>query len=139
MKRSITIAGERGATLIGQLAALAVMGIAVMILLSGLSSGSRGISIVQERVTASNYARHQMEAIKAAAYRANPTIQPYPMVPAPGIYTATVAVSYWVSPTFQGTVPATDEGLQFITVTVESTMDPGTDLFNLEDYKSDRR
>ena len=138
MKRTLVISGERGATLVGQLAALAVMGIAVVVLLSGLASGSRGISIVQERVTASNYARHQMEAIKASTYRANPTVLPYPVVPAPGIYTTTVAVSYWVSPTFQTTIPGEDSGLQLITVTVESTLDPGEDLFALEGYKAVR-
>ena len=138
MKRSITIAGERGATLIGQLATLAIMGIAVIVVLSGLSSGSRGISLVQERVTTSNYARRQMEAIKAATYRADPLSEPYPPVPAPGIYTATVAVSYWVSPTFEAAAPYPDQGLQFITVTIESTLDPGTALFTLEDYKAAR-
>ena len=138
MKRPITIGEERGVTLIGQLATLAIMGIAVIVLLSGLSSGSRGISLVQERVTTSNYARRQMEAIKAATYRANPAVDPYPPVPAPGIYTATVSVSYWVSPTFQATVPDPDQGLQFITVTIESTLDPGTALFTLEDYKAER-
>jgi hypothetical protein len=137
--RDTKMAGdEKGATLVGQLAALGIIGLALIMLLVGLASSGRGLALVQERVMAANCARRQMEAIKAASYRANPTVAPYPTVATTGIYSASVEVSYWISTTFQSAVPGQDYGLQFITVTVYSILDPGEPVLTLEDYKGDR-
>lgn len=113
---------------------------ALLVLLGAFSPGSAGVAIVQQRVTAENLARRQMEAIKAAPYQAAPAATPYPTVPAPSNYTLEIEVSYWVSATctFTSSVPAEDQGLQWITVTVHSAQRAGKPVFTLEDYKGDR-
>ena len=57
---------ERGSTLVGELIALAIVGTALVALLSGLSTSSLGVRVVEHRVSAENVARSQMEEIKKA-------------------------------------------------------------------------
>lgn len=131
---------ERGSTLVGELIALAIIGTALVALLSGLSTSSLGVRVVEHHVSAENVARSQMEAIKAAPYQPNPTAVPYPGVSVPSGYDLTIDVSYWMTATgsFASALPETDSGLQHIRVEVRSTSDPGSISFALEDYKGDR-
>lgn len=129
---------ERGSTFIGQLVALAIVGSALVLLLGAFAPSGTGVAVVRQRVSAENYARKQMEAIKAAPYQPNPTVQPYPTVAMNPGYSATIEVSYWISATqiFSSTV--NDDGLQHITVKVYSVSRPGAPLVTLEDYKGER-
>lgn len=128
-----------GYTLLSVLVALAIIGAALMILLSALSTTSRGVSAVNQRVTAENLARTQMEDIKSADYRPNPTAEPYPTIALPSAYTMTIEVSYWVSSTaqFESSVPATNT-LQRVEISTYSERQPGSPLFVLQGYKGDR-
>lgn len=132
------MSGERGLTLIGELIAIVIIGMAISVLLAGLSTASMGVGIVTQQVSAENYARMHMEAIKAAPYRPNPTAVPYPVLNAAGVYTSAIQVGYWVSPTFVSEMPAEDWGLQIITVTVYSSQDTGGPIFTFEGYKGER-
>ena len=142
MNKAVASGGTRegGYTLVGVLVALVIIGAAIMVLLSALSTAGRGVGIMNRRVTAENLACAQMEVIKGANYRANPTVQPYPTIALPSSYTMTIEVSYWVSPTFQSDVPAPadDEGLQRLEIAVYSEMQPGAPLFVLQGYKGER-
>lgn len=131
---------DRGSTLVGELIALAIVGTALVALLSGLSTSSLGVRVVERHVSAENVARSQMEAIKAAPYQPNPTAVPYPSVSAPSGYDLTIGVSYWMTATgtFASTPPEIDGGLQRIRVEVRSTDNPGSIAFALEDFKGDR-
>jgi type II secretory pathway pseudopilin PulG len=130
---------EAGYTLISLLVALAIIGLTLMILLTGLSTAALGTAIVTQRTAAENYARAQMEMIKAAPYAPDPTAEPYPAIGSMGVYTAEVAVRYWVSPTFTTSPPETDEGLQEITISVHSSsMGGGSPVFRLQGYKGER-
>lgn len=131
---------ETGASLVGELVALLIIGLVLVALLSGLSTSSASVAAMRQRVTAENLARRQMEAIKAAPYRLNPTVQPYPLAPVTEGYTVTVAVRYWLTPTFTTTVPITetDQGLQEMTVSVATEHAPDKTLFVLQGYKGDR-
>ena len=131
---------EGGYSLISVLVALAIVGMTLMILLGGLSTGALGAAVVTQRTSAENYARGQIEMIKEAPYALNPTTTPYPLIGSTGIYTAEVTVSYWVSPTFTSTVPAPedDQGLQQIGITVYSSQMSGGPVFRLEGYKGAR-
>ena len=126
--------------MVGELIALAIVGTALVALLTGLSTSSLGVRVVEHRVSAENIARSQMEAIKAAPYQPNPTAVPYPTVSVPSGYGLTVDVSYWMTATgtFTSTLPNTDSGLQHIRVEVRSTGDSGSIAFALEGYKGDR-
>jgi type II secretory pathway pseudopilin PulG len=131
---------ERGSTLVGELIALAIVGTALVALLSGLSTSSLGVRVVERRVSAENVARSQMEAIKAAPYQPNPAAAPYPTVSVPSGYDLTIGVSYWMTATgtFTSTLPETDSGLQRIRVEVRPAGEPDSIAFALEDYKGDR-
>jgi len=131
---------EAGATLVGELVALLIIGLVLVALLSGLSTSSAGVAAMRQRVTAENLARRQMETIKAAPYRVNPTVEPYPLAPATEGYTVTVAVRYWLTPTFTITVPITetDQGLQEMTVSVFTARSPDEPVFVLQGYKGKR-
>ncbi len=129
---------ERGYTLISLLIALTIIGLTLMILLTGLSTAALGTAIVTQRTAAENYARGQMEMIKAAPYSPNPTAVPYPLIGSLGVYTATVSVRYWVSPTFTTTLPASDQGLQEITISVYSSRMGADPVFRLQGYKGER-
>ncbi len=131
--------GEGGYTLISLLVALSIIGLSLMMLLTGLSTAALSTAIVTQRTAAENYARTQMEIIKAAPYSPNPTAVPYPMIESMGVYTAEVGVRYWVSPTFTTEMPETDEGLQEITINVYSSqMAGGMPVFRLQGYKGAR-
>lgn len=131
---------ETGVSLVGELVALLIIGLVLVALLSGLSTSSASVAAMRQRVTAENLARRQMEAIKAAPYRLNPTVQPYPLAPVTEGYTVTVAVRYWLTPTFTTTVPITetDQGLQEMTVSVFTWRAPDAPTFVLQGYKGDR-
>ncbi|MBC7256281.1 MAG: hypothetical protein H5T66_09295 [Chloroflexi bacterium] len=133
-------ARERGATFVSELIALAIIGAVIMILLSGISTAGAGVVAIREHITTENYARLQLEAIKAAPYRVNPTAEPYPTIAVPSHYTVTVDVRYWVSPTFTTTVPSEeeDQGLQEITIVVYSARSPFEPAFQLQGYKGNR-
>ncbi len=55
---------ERGSTLIGQLVALTIIGMTLMIFSAALFTGSKGVLTVRQEVSAHNLACQQMEAIK---------------------------------------------------------------------------
>lgn len=127
--------GPRGYSLISVLIAMMIIALALLTLLTALSTGALGTALVVQRTVAENYARTQMEMIKAAPYSANPTETPYPLLGSLGIYTAEVAVEYWVSPTFTATLPTEDQGLQRITIRVYSSRMTSGPVFQLQGLK----
>lgn len=131
---------QRGSTLIGALVMMSVAVTTFAIILGGFATSSKGVAIVSQRITAENYAREQMETIKAGTYQANPTTVPYAQVTTLDHYTVNVLVGYWITPTgpFSANVQGEDSGLQAITVSVYSTLQPDWPLFTLEDYKGIR-
>jgi len=113
---------EGGAGLVEVLVAVAIIAIVLAIFLSALSTGSLGVSVVHERVTAENIARSQLEYVKETDFIAGTDH-----------YTPT-AISH---PGYSATISATTiyTGLQLITVTVSHNGEP---VFTIENYKVDR-
>ena len=130
LKAVIMLSGDSGSTLVGELVAVAILGLALVVLLSAISTGMMGMAIVEKRVAGENLARRQLEEIKAADYQANPTVQPYPAIPVDGPYSVTVTVTHWVSPTgpFATAMQSPDSGLQCIAVTVSHDGEPAARL-----------
>lgn len=126
---------DLGFSLVEQLVALAIMSTAIVVLLAGLMTAARGISLFADRVTAQSLARSQLEMIKDSPYIADPTANPYPAVSAPAAYTLTTSVEYWdsASETFRSAVQ--NDGMQRITVEVNRA---GNQILSVEDYKVDR-
>ena len=125
IKKRLRISDQSGVGLIESLIAVAIVGIAVTILLLGLSTGSLAVQKNEKRVTAENLARGQMEYVKSQAYDAVPAS--YDTVsPLPDDYGLSTNVT---------SISGRDFNLQKITITV--TYD-GEDILTLEGYKGNR-
>jgi len=72
---------EKGFALIGVVIALALLGVVAVAFLSGLSGGSKALSIADERATANNLAETLIENVKNQPYATSYT------VPVPAEYT----------------------------------------------------
>ncbi len=132
-------ADEKGAGLVEVLVAVAIIVIVLTVFLSALSTGSLGVSVVHERVTAENLARSQLECIKNHRYITGAIPISYTTactVMQLSTYPVDLSISYWYSPTetFTSTAP-NDSGMQWITVTVSHN---GEQVFTIEEYKVDR-
>jgi hypothetical protein len=132
-------ASQRGSTFVGELVTLAIIGATLFILVTALTTGSRGVATVEKRVSAQTLARRQMETIKAVPYSPNPTSVPYPSLADTGGYSIGITVTHWLSPTgpFQAAIPAENSGLQKVRIEVLSDREPGPPVFTLEDYKGE--
>ncbi|NQT32015.1 MAG: type II secretion system protein [Deltaproteobacteria bacterium] len=143
--------GEKGFSLIEVALAIALLGVVAAGFLGALATGSKSISIADERATAESLARAQMEYVRSQEY-----------VGAPWDYTVTS--SYFDEPGKEGwwdddpppllsgdydtytvivnTVPlngAIDNGIQVITVAIQHTISGETkDIFTLEGYRAQR-
>ena len=59
---------ERGSSLVEMLVSLAILGVIGVSLLSGFTTASLGVSLIDERETAKNLAESQLEYVKEQAY-----------------------------------------------------------------------
>ena len=89
-----------------------------------ISTGSLGVATTEERVTAENLARSQLEYTKSQAYLSAPAS--YATVTPPTGYAVSAQAS---------SIPDADSAIQKITVTVTRI---GEMLLTVEDYKVDR-
>ncbi|MEX1252798.1 MAG: hypothetical protein WEE64_00510 [Dehalococcoidia bacterium] len=115
---------EAGASLVEVLVAIGITGIAIVGLLAGVSTGSLGVSTADERVSAENLARSQLELTKS---------QPFDPVPAT-YATVSPPAGYGIAVSAQD-ISGGDSAVQLITVTVSRGADT---LTVLEGYKVDR-
>lgn len=127
--------GETGQSLVEELVALAIVSLGLVIVIAALSTGSMGVGTANERVTAENLARSQLELIKDGAYSPDPTATPYPTVSPVQGYTATVGIECWIAPSGPFTSTVRDDGLQKVTVSVSGGEGA---LLQLEGYKVKR-
>jgi len=117
--------GEQGIGLVETLIAVAILGLALTALLSAVSTGSMAVSRTEERVTAENLARSQLEYTKSQPYQPLPASYAT-VTPSPDDYTVAVTADV---------VPGGDSGIEKLTVTVTRN---GKELLVVDDYKVDR-
>ncbi|MCH8919194.1 MAG: hypothetical protein IIA23_00600 [Chloroflexi bacterium] len=116
--------GQEGVGLVEVLVAVAILGVTLVALLTAISTGSLGVATTEERVTAENLARSQLEYTKSQAF-----------LPAPASYaTVTPPTGYTVSADAVS-IPEGASAIQKITVTITRN---GETLLTVEDYKVDR-
>lgn len=121
---------DRGESLIELLVAMAIMSTAVIALVAGIGTAIRISDIHRKQATAGSYVRSYSEAVQSAiadtptAYAACATSTTYQSaytVPDPTRYQAEItAVTYWDGTGFVATCPATDLGLQRVSLRVRS-------------------
>jgi type II secretory pathway pseudopilin PulG len=122
--RRIKVQGERGLGIVESLAAVAVLGAAVVAFIVALSTGSLAVREVDEETVAQSLARSQLEYIKDYPYNSAATT--YPKVETPEGYTVSVAVS---------SIPETNTDIQKITVIISRESE---DILTVADYKVNR-
>jgi prepilin-type N-terminal cleavage/methylation domain-containing protein len=110
---------EKAFSLIEVLIATAILGIFVVVLISGLSTSSKALIVNDSRQTAKNVAESQMEFVKKAPYAFSYSLP----TAADPYYTSTVNVS---------TLSGKGANIQKITIDV---MHAGTLYYSLEGYK----
>ena len=110
--------------LVETLAAVAILGTAVVAFATGLATGSIAVGEHDGQATAQGLAQSQMEYTKSYAY--NPGAATYPLLEAPEGYNLNVSVS---------AAPGGDADIQKITVTVSRE---GEEIVQVEDYKVKR-
>jgi Tfp pilus assembly protein PilV len=115
---------QEGAGLVEVLVAVAVLSITLVAFLAAISTGSVGVATTEERVTAENLARSQLEYTKSQTYVAAPT----------SYATVTPPTGYAVS-AVAASIPGSDSSVQKITVTITRN---GETLATIEDFKVDR-
>jgi Tfp pilus assembly protein PilV len=115
---------ERGVALVEVLVAVAVLGAALIVFLSGISTGTIATARSDRQSTAQELARSQMEYVKALPYTAAPAT--YPSVPAPSGYGVTADAA---------AVEHGDASVQLIIVEV---LHEGAVIYTLEGLKVER-
>jgi type II secretory pathway pseudopilin PulG len=126
---------ERGATLVEELATVAIIGFGLVILVAMITTGVVGVRQVDDEVLAESLARSQLELIKNAAYEPDPGTSPYP-TPAPVAgYAVTVSVEYWNASSSTFTTTQRNDGMQKVTVTVSNGV---SNLVQLATFKVSR-
>jgi len=119
---------QRGFALIETLAALAILGIVAIAVLSGLATSSKATMINEKRAIAENLVRTEIEYFKNYAYQVDAT--EYPVDPS-----LTIPANWSLpNPTVEP-VHATDDGLQEVTV---SAVYNGSTVLSLIVYKANR-
>ncbi len=128
-------ADEAGFTLVEELVAISLLAVGVILLLAMIGTGTAGVTVHRDRALAQGVARSQLELVKNAAYKADPTAVPYPDVTPPTGFTVDVSVEYWDPTAGTFTTTMNTSGLQRITTSVSRS---GDTLLALEDLKADR-
>ena len=117
--------GERGASLVEALIAVAIVAIAVIPFLAAFSTGSLAVGKADRQVTAENLARSQLEYTKSQLYAVAPASYDI-ITPLPASYSVSSDAT---------AISGRDANIQKITVTVQHD---GKVLVVLEDFKLNR-
>lgn len=120
----IRVQEERGLGLVESMVAVAILGVAVVVFVTALSTGSIAVREREQEAVAQGLVRTQLEYTKGYPYDSEATT--YPAVDTPQGYAISVIVS---------SVPDTDSDIQKVMVTISRE---GTDILTVEDYKVNR-
>ena len=120
----VWVQDQRGLGLVESLAAVAILGTAVVAFIVALSAGSIAVREQNQEVVAQSLARTQLEYVKGLSY----DITSYPTVNTPEGYAISVEVSAIAE-------ADGDTDIQKIMVTISRE---GEDILTVEDYKVNR-
>ncbi len=116
--------GEEGVGLVDSLAAVAILGVALVSVVVALSVGMITVRQGEQEMVAQSLVQSQLEYVKGYPY--SPGATTYPLIDTPEGYSLSVEVS---------SIPDTDTDIQKITVTV---FHDGEAILEVEDFKVNR-
>ena len=122
--KACLVGNERGFGLVETLAAVAILGVAVVAFVLGLSTGSITVREGNQGLVAQSLAQTQLEYVKDYPY--DPAATTYPTVDTPEGYSIGVEA---------GSIPDADTDIQRITVTISRD---GEAILTVKDYKVNR-
>ncbi len=122
--KACLVGDERGFGLVETLAAVAILGVAVVAFVIGLSTGSVTVREGNQELVAQSLAQTQLEYVKDYPY--DPAATTYPTVDTPEGYSIGVEA---------GSISDTDTDIQRITVTISRD---GEAILTVKDYKVNR-
>lgn len=126
-------ARDDGATLVEVLLAVAILGVGIAALLGGLFTLQVGTDVHADEASGALYIRQYAEAVAAAPYVSCATAYSG-VYSAPNGWTAPAQqVAYWNGTAFASACPATDSGLQRVSVTLATS--DGRDTESLDVVK----
>lgn len=115
---------QRGFGLVDTLAAVAILGTAVVAFVAALSTGAISTGEHEQQTIAKQLAQTQLEYVKSYTYEIGAIT--YPVIPVPEGHAVSVVVS---------DIPGTDADIQMITVTVYRD---SANILQISDYKVNR-
>jgi type II secretory pathway pseudopilin PulG len=122
--------GEWGFSLVEELVSLSIVALGLVMLISMISTGAKGVTATVDRATGEALARSQIESIKSDSYAGS-----YAALTPPSGYAIAISIAYWDTGSGGFVAYDTGSGLQKITVSVTRQTTP---ILSLEDYKVDR-
>ena len=124
--KACLVGDERGFGLVETLAAVAILGVAVVALVLGLSTGLITVREGNQELVAQSLAQTQLEYVKNYPY--DPAVTTYPTVDVDTPEGYSIGVE-------AGSIPDADTDIQRITVTISRD---GEAILTVEDYKVNR-
>jgi len=127
--------GEQGDTLVEVLITIAILGIAFAGILAGLATAIRMSSIHRGQANADVVLVSSADAVKSQAYVACPSVTTSSYSPTSGVtlpsgWSASnitiTSVQKWNGTSFQASCPATDQGLELVTIKATSPDNGGS-------------
>jgi Tfp pilus assembly protein PilV len=118
---------DSGSSLVDILLAVGIMGVAMASIVGGMMTASIGADVSRQTAEAQQLTRTYAESVAADTYVGCATSYPATGFSLPAGFVRTTVVTYWNGTTFASACPATDSGLQRVSVTIKSSDDRAAD------------
>ena len=118
---------DTGSSLVDILMAVAIMGVAMVSIVGGMMTASTSANVSRQTAEAQQLTRTYAESVAADAYTACATSYAATGFSLPAGFARTTVITYWNGTSFASACPATDSGLQRVSVTVTSSDNQAVD------------
>jgi Tfp pilus assembly protein PilV len=118
---------DSGSSLVDILLAVGIMGVAMVSIVGGMMTASVGADVSRRTAEAQQLTRTYAESVAADTYVDCASSYAATGFSLPAGFVRTTVITYWNGTTFASACPATDSGLQRVSVTIKSSNDRAAD------------